>query len=279
MRRKELPHLRNLVKPALATFTRKTKIVTGGIHIHEAFENVSIEKSKLDNYRRHFGFKEVLPLPYIYLMAQRAQGALMLHKAYTMPIPGTIHLSNELQSFKQLDPDTPFRIEANLDVAYEAIGSLNPVIFVRFIQLGEDVAVCKSSYLVKRKTPKRHQKDKTKRAPEVYQGSTEPTSVWELTKNVCKEYAAVSDDHNPIHKSALAARLVGFKNPIAHGWYVVSRAVAESKGFDHRIDVQFRRPLFVPGHYLFFENTSSDEGSILSICDKSKTVLAKIEVA
>jgi len=277
--RKELPHLRKLVRPALATFTKKTRVAADGIHIREVFNTVRVERAKLNAYREYFGFKEVLPLPYIYLLAQRAQGALMLHKSYTIPIPGTIHLENKLQAFKGLDPNTPFAIEASLDVKFEAMGSLNPIVLTRFYQHGEEVALCESAYLVKRKVSGTNKNSKRKRVAEVYEGATKPMSSWGLTRKITKEYAAISDDHNPIHKSTLAARLVGFKSPIAHGWYIVSRALAECGGFGHKINAQFKRPLFTPGQYSLYENSFSDGRITLEICDELEAVLARVQTS
>jgi acyl dehydratase len=45
--------------------------------------------------------------------------------------------------------------------------------------------------------------------------------------DVGRRYAQVSGDYNPIHLHPLSARLFGFKRPIAHGWWLLARSLAE----------------------------------------------------
>ena len=40
-------------------------------------------------------------------------------------------------------------------------------------------------------------------------------------------FAAVTGDRNPIHLWPITARMFGFRKPIAHGWWVLGRALAE----------------------------------------------------
>ncbi len=45
--------------------------------------------------------------------------------------------------------------------------------------------------------------------------------------NAGRAYGSLSGDRNPIHLSALTARLFGFSRPIAHAMYLVARLEAE----------------------------------------------------
>jgi len=64
-------------------------------------------------------------------------------------------------------------------------------------------------------------------------------------------WAGLSKDYNPIHFSALLARMFGFKGKIAHGNHVLAKGLArlpegiEVKGM-RTMEVEFRRPVFVP---------------------------------
>jgi acyl dehydratase len=64
-------------------------------------------------------------------------------------------------------------------------------------------------------------------------------------------WAGLSKDYNPIHFSALLARMFGFKGKIAHGNHVLAKGLArlpegvEVKGVT-TMEVEFRRPVFVP---------------------------------
>lgn len=68
--------------------------------------------------------------------------------------------------------------------------------------------------------------------------------------NLGRRYGAVSGDRNPIHLSALSAKLFGFKRAIAHGMWTQARAAACLMP-DHplskaSLNVEFKTPLFLP---------------------------------
>lgn len=48
-----------------------------------------------------------------------------------------------------------------------------------------------------------------------------------LPANAGRAFGALTGDRNPIHMHALTSQLFGFKKPIAHAMYIVSRLEAE----------------------------------------------------
>jgi acyl dehydratase len=78
-----------------------------------------------------------------------------------------------------------------------------------------------------------------------------PVETWQVPSDLGRRYARVSGDANPIHTSALGARLFGFRRPIAHGMWAKARAMAAlARGTpfdDAEVEVAFRAPLFLPG--------------------------------
>ncbi|MNT25272.1 MaoC like domain protein [compost metagenome] len=75
--------------------------------------------------------------------------------------------------------------------------------------------------------------------------------TWTLPTDLGRRYARVSGDANPIHTSAVGARLFGFRRAIAHGMWTKARAVAALSPpvpLDAaEVEVAFRAPLFLPG--------------------------------
>ena len=75
--------------------------------------------------------------------------------------------------------------------------------------------------------------------------------TWTVPADLGRRYARVSGDANPIHTSALGARLFGFRRAIAHGMWTKARAVAALSPpapLDAaEAEVAFRAPLFLPG--------------------------------
>ena len=68
--------------------------------------------------------------------------------------------------------------------------------------------------------------------------------------NIGRRYGRVSGDMNPIHLSALSARLFGFRRAIAHGLWTKARALAAllpAAPVDHAaVAVEFKSPLLLP---------------------------------
>lgn len=54
----------------------------------------------------------------------------------------------------------------------------------------------------------------------------EDLAHWQAPAEIGRRYAAVAGDYNPIHMSALTARLFGFPRAIAHGLWNKARALA-----------------------------------------------------
>lgn len=69
--------------------------------------------------------------------------------------------------------------------------------------------------------------------------------------NLGRRYGAVSGDRNPIHLTALTAKLFGFKRAIAHGMWTSARATAcllPGHALQQaELNVEFKTPLFLPG--------------------------------
>jgi len=74
----------------------------------------------------------------------------------------------------------------------------------------------------------------------------------EVPADTGRRYAAVSGDWNPHHVSALAARLLGFKAPIAQGMWTLGRVLAAAEtlqpiGPACTVEATFQRPVLLPG--------------------------------
>ncbi|MHA2277043.1 MAG: MaoC/PaaZ C-terminal domain-containing protein, partial [Candidatus Kariarchaeaceae archaeon] len=216
----------------------------------KTFSDVTIDKSRLSEYRGLLNFPQELPFSYLYILAQRAQLAVMLESEFSISIPGMIHLNNNLIYHNTIDPNTPMVIKTTVSVESKTTGSLYPNSEVEFYQNDEKVASCLSGYLVKRKS--KGQQTKKVRVPiEIPQiSSTEFSETWEISKSIGKEYGKVSGDRNPIHTSKLFAKFVGFKRQIVHGWYSASRVIRAAQHLIENINqihVNFNKPLYLPG--------------------------------
>lgn len=273
-----------MVNKALLTIRKGTRLPETGISVAHRYEQVLISPEKLEGFNQYFGFTKMLPLPFLYLFAQRVQAALMLDPAYTLSIPGTIHLTNQLQQLAPIDPTAPFDLEGQGNVAYKPTGSLLPSFQVRFFQHNTLVAQCSSGYLVKRKNKSRESRS-TRTAPEPL-SNPYFHETWVLESHTGKTYAQVSDDHNPIHKSKTAARLAGFKSPLVQGWYLVSRAARSLELQLGRpakaIQVNFIKPVLLPGSCVLCigSKTNNSTETLFQLLDPNhETVLMEGSIA
>lgn len=269
----KLPEFNELIFPTFLSMRKGVKISNEGIHSSIQYKGITINATQLSRFTRFMDITNPEPFVYIYILGQRAQAALMLQKEFTIAIPGLVHIANRLEEINPIDYTAPFDILATVDVEPKAEGSLIPVFTVEFKQNGIIVAQCQSTYLAKRKSSKA----KTLNALE--NPITKPFLEQELTipANAGRQYARIAGDRNPIHTSTLLAKVFGFKRPIAHGWYLVSKIVHQYELKTNRafkfIDVAFKAPVFLPGAIVLQVEEKPDGTLLFSAISKEDNKL------
>jgi len=258
----KLPKLSKMILPFFFTITKGVKIKPSGIRIQTSFEGVMIEEETLNRYVNFMQLSNPAPLSYLYILAQRAHTSLMLHRDFTISIPGLVHIENSLKQIHEINFNNPFNLVTEVIVEAKDEGSLIPKFRVDFIQKGSVVAYCNSTYLAKRKTKVKRKKQTAKE-----QHITSPfySETWDVPYDLGRSYAKASGDRNPIHSSRMFAKILGFKAPIAQGWYSVSRIVKKCEKLRNRtfrsIDVSFKSPVFLPSAQLL-EMEEKDGGAL-----------------
>jgi len=244
----DLPSLAKSRWKAYLTIRKGVNVANNGISLQRQFKEVVFEKDLLTDYVTFFDFPLPNPFTSLYLVAQRAQLVLMLDKAFTIAIPGMIHVNNELVVKSPIDYTQPFDIHAQLSVDYKSEGSVFPIFEVKFMQYHNEVAVSRSTYLAKRRRNVSTKRREKSRETEIV-NIPDRVVKWDLSGNLGKKYGRVSGDKNPIHTSKFLAKIFGFKRPIIQGWYTVSRVLRESLveyADINRIDATFVKPIFLP---------------------------------
>lgn len=189
--------------------------------------------------------------------------ALMARPGFPAPLLGLVHVSNQVLQHRAVRVGELVDVECRVrnlrphrkGRTFEAVSTVSVG--------GEIVATDVSTYLTRdgggSSSPERSDAGATRyRAFE----PPVPTARWRLGADTGRRYAAVSGDANPIHLSALSARLFGFPSAIAHGMYTASRAFTEARVDLHRPlrwDVSFDAPVTLPGTVLVrFTDEQSD---------------------
>ncbi|HEY6926885.1 MAG TPA: hypothetical protein VI653_25590, partial [Steroidobacteraceae bacterium] len=152
------PRLRTLpgmLLPALATLLRDRNSVFTDSGLRASYWSQPPASSHIQAYIRIIeGSGSDVPLSYVYLLAQRAQLELMLHPRYPYPVPGMIHIRNEMMLDGALDLSQPLRVDVtampNTEYDRSGSGSHSVVFTVEIHQRHGRIAQCLSTYLARR---------------------------------------------------------------------------------------------------------------------------------
>jgi acyl dehydratase len=212
----------------------------------------------IHEYKKFTGHPGVTsaPLSYWYLIAQRAQLALMMDPRFSYPVPGMVHISNVMHQFAPVDLSRDIDIEVNAkQEPMDERGALYVNFDVQVSQLGTAQVICKSRYLAKRATKRTGQSEIANRS----KAGLIHFVDWTLEPDVGRQYAKISGDYNPIHLWPWSAKLLGFKRPIAHGMFLVAKTEAELEQAMGtpvtQLSATFLKPAMLPGQ-LRMERTS-----------------------
>jgi hypothetical protein len=210
-------------------------------------EGVVVDREHLLAYQRVCGFTggDVLPHTYPHVLGFPLQVALMADRSFPLPLPGLVHLQNQITVHRRLTADD------HLDVTVRAEG-LRAHAKGRLVDLvtavdgdGARGWDGRSTYL--RRGRGDVEASPPEQAPPLPAGP--PAAVIRVPEGQGRAYAAVSGDVNPIHLHALSARAMGFPRAIAHGMWTAARTMAalEPRGNDASTShVWFAKPVLLP---------------------------------
>ncbi len=227
-----------------------------------ALDDLTIDRDRLAQYDRvcSFSLSDSAPATYPHILAFPLHLALMTEGSFPFPPIGLVHIANRITQHR------PIPIGETLALRVWATG-IEPHPRGRQFSIRTEARV--GGELVWEETstnlqrgqgggggdarPRgRHRRDT---------GSLEPVATWALPGDLGRRYGSVSGDLNPIHLHALSARPFGFRSAIAHGMWTKARCLA---AFAPRlpdrftVEVEFRKPILLPGTVQFLEALSDD---------------------
>lgn len=232
-----------------------------------AVRGIRIDVDRLSAYQHLMGepARDSVPAGYVHALAFPVAMSLMTRADFPLPLLGMIHLQNNVRALR------PVSCAETLDVtawaenlrAHRRGSQVDMVTEVS--SDGKLVWRGVSSYLAKGISVLGSEADRPDGDGDRASGAEAPgeasrphgefvppvpTALWRLGADVGRAYAGVSGDFNPIHLSALSAKVLGMRSSIAHGMYLASRALAEigpgqPEAFDWRI--RFEAPVRLPG--------------------------------
>jgi hypothetical protein len=237
------------------------------------YSSDSIDLRHLRSYISAFDFaqQDQVPLPYLYLLAQRAQLAVMLGADFPFSVVGMVHTANEMLLLRSVELALPFEISVSIKPEpLSQTGSQFIAFECVIFQNEEPVASCVSRYLAKRGRSKSESMAKQATTQEL-QSRHIALENYFLAADSGRQYAKLSGDYNPIHLWTWSARLLGFKRPIIHGMHTVAK-VASALERQHtdssqclaRLEARFLKPIALPAQACIQTDGNSFEVNCLN---------------
>ena len=225
---------------------------------------VSIDPKQVAAYRKVCGFTDspILPATYPHILAFGLQMQLLTESNFPFPLLGLIHLNNRIRLHRPLGGVSELSISVHTQnlkphpkgATFELVTSVEDSLGL--LWEAESRMLCRGVKL---------EDDAEDHA------QPSPTHVNELTRwkapaDIGRRYARVSGDYNPIHLSALTAKLFGFPQAIAHGLWNKARTLAALSehlpAANIEIDVEFKKPVRLPGDVTLLTSAAGSTGEL-----------------
>lgn len=226
---------------------------------------VRINPQDVAAYRKVCGFADspILPATYPHILAFGLQMQVLTDKSFPFPLLGLIHLSNRIRIHRPLGglSDLTLAVHtqnlkphpkgATFDLVTTAEDSLG------LLWEAESRMLCRGVKLEGETTD---------------EALPTPTHISELVRwpapaDIGRRYARVSGDYNPIHLSALTAKLFGFPQAIAHGLWNKAHTLAalgeHLPAANIEISVEFRKPVRLPSEVRLLASAAGSSGELL----------------
>jgi acyl dehydratase len=260
--------------PLLPGASRLPFVAGGGGEIPDDLEltlpAVQVDPRRLAAYERVCGFanddparageapretpRETLPATYPHVLAFGLHMALMTDGRFPFGAMGLVHVSNRIVQHRPIGLAEPLELRVHA-TPLQAHPRGRTFSLVSRARVGDELVWEDHSTMLRRGGGAGDRAG----AGAAHDEQTEPTppreTVWNLSGDLGRRYAAVSGDRNPIHMHDLTAKLFGFPRAIAHGMWTKARCLAalEQRRLPDAfsVEVRFRRPILLPAQVAF----------------------------
>jgi acyl dehydratase len=207
-----------------------------------------IERAHVAAYAAVTGLRygDTVPLTYPFALTFPTVMALITDFDFPFAAMGSIHVENSITQYQPIAVTDTVGVKARTENLREHRKGLL-VDVVTDLHVGNDLAWHQvTTFLHQQRTSL---SDEPKAPPQKQRKLPPPDSLLRISPGQIRRYAAAGGDRNPIHISAIAAKLFGFRTVIAHGMYSAAAVLANIEGqFPDavRYDVKFGKPVFLP---------------------------------
>ena len=220
------------------------------------WQGASADAARLTQYREVCELPDTgtLPLLYLHAMAMPLHMAIMSHAHFPLRLLGLVHWSNQIESLRPIGNAEVLDMHCTLDGIQTTERGQSFAIHTTLSAKGSVAWRETSTFL----SPLARSKSGKKPAADGGEPDWgQPVAQWAVAANAGRRFAAPSGDWNPIHVSALTARLFGYPRAIAHGMFSAARCLALLQAklpADQplKLDLRFKRPLLIPGQVALY---------------------------
>lgn len=241
--------------------------------IRARIDDLSVRAEHLARYRKVCGFPraDTLPVTYPHVLAFPLHMAVLTHADFPLKLLGLVHTANRIVSSRPIATSERVAIDVSVDGHRETTKGIEFDLLTDVRSAaGEQLWRSSSTMLSRQKTSKSGGADTRSSGPPLLGFTPIEDVVWTIPADIGRRYAAAAGDYNPIHLSAVSAKLFGFKHAIAHGMWSAARAaavLAEQFGGERRtLDVAFKKPVFLPAEARF-KHADHETGSRFALTD------------
>lgn len=210
-----------------------------------------VDPRHLANYAKvcGFGAGDSLPVTYPHVLAFPVHMAVLTHREFPLPLMGLVHVRNEITQLRPIDQNEPLGLRVRVDGHREVQNGIEFDLATAALIGGEVVWESESTMLARGKgTGKR---SGGKKQPPAEPAERDHSARWSAPGDIGRRYALAAGDFNPIHLSALSAKLFGFARAIAHGMWLKARTAAALADVieqpAYTFAVAFKKPVLLPG--------------------------------
>jgi acyl dehydratase len=190
-----------------------------------------------------------LPLTYPHVAAFLAHLGNMTDARFPLSPMGVVHVRNRIEQLRPIGAGEALGLTAYVEGHRDTEKGVEFDLMTE-ARAGDELVWHSASTMLSRRAAKG---PKAAPKPLVLDDPEAVTEVWRLDAGMARRYAQVSGDLNPIHLSALTARLFGFKAPLMHGMWLIGRIGGQPADAPHPLVLQcdLKLPVLLPAQVLY----------------------------
>ncbi|MSQ81661.1 MAG: hypothetical protein EXR77_01935 [Myxococcales bacterium] len=236
----------------------------------------------LARYRKLCGFVDspYLPVTFPQLMAGALHVHMLTDPEFPLAAAGIVHMRNVIEQTRPIALDDAVHFACHLQPARPTDKGVE-IDLVTQATVDSELVWSATITALARSPVKAAAKKSTAKVTDSTTNSglgaeSRRSTLIRVAEDTGRKYAAIAGDYNPIHLHATTAKLFGFPRAIVHGMWSLGRCIAECEddlpAGPHRIDVQFRRPVFLPSTVVL-ESAHDDVGMRFALRSKDGQTL------